>query len=161
MNADADFGYLRNSPLTNGLTDAQVRTLAGIAYCRQLADKEVLIHEGNVDNSLHIVAEGALAVTRDLGRGDFTSIHVLHSGDLAGEMGFISARPHTATLRSLGRTQVCSIERDAFEPLVGDDPWMVYRVMQNIIRGSQDILRRMNSQYVELTKYVHCSHAVF
>ena len=161
MTAEADFSYLRNSPLTAGLSDGQVRMLAGIAYCRQLGDQEVLIDEGNVDNSLHIVAEGALAVTRDLGKGEFTTIHVLHTGDLAGEMGFISARPHTATLRSLGRTQVCSFEREQFESLLPDDPWLVYRVMQNIVQVSQDILRRMNAQYVELTKYVYRTHAVF
>jgi CRP-like cAMP-binding protein len=161
MSIEADFSYLRRSPLTNGMTDAQVMSLAGIAYCRQLADDEVLIDEGKIDNSLHIVAEGGLAVTRDLGKGDFTTIHVLRTGDLAGEMGFISARPHTATLRSLGKTQVCSIEREAFEALLSDDPWLVYRVMQNIIQVSQDILRRMNAQYVELTKYVYRSHAIF
>jgi len=33
--------------------------------------------------------------------------------------------------------------------------------MQNIVEVSQDILRRMNAQYVELTKYVHRSHAVY
>lgn len=161
MNADIDFSYLRNSPLTNTLTDEQVRCLAGIAYCRQLADQEVLIDEGNIDNCLHIVAEGALAVTRDMGKGEFTTIHVLRTGDLAGEMGFISARPHTATLRSLGRTQVCSIERENFEQLLNEDAWLVYRVMQNIIQVSQDILRRMNAQYVELTKYVHRSHGMY
>jgi CRP-like cAMP-binding protein len=80
---------------------------------------------------------------------------------VAGEMGFISGRPHTATLRSLGQTQVCTVERDAFESLLSDDPWLIYRVMQNIIQVSQDILRRMNAQYVELTKYVNGSHAIF
>jgi CRP-like cAMP-binding protein len=160
MNAETDYAYLRNSPLTTGLADRQVRMLAGIAYCRQLADQEILIDEGKIDDSLHIVAEGALAVTRDLGKGEFATIHVLRTGDLAGEMGFISGRPHTATLRSLGRTQVCTFERDTFESLMPDDPWLVYRVMQNIIQVSQDILRRMNAQYVELTKYVYRSHAV-
>ncbi|MCF7984022.1 MAG: cyclic nucleotide-binding domain-containing protein [Thiohalocapsa sp.] len=161
MSVDADFGYLRRSPLTSGLTDEQVRVLAGIAYCRRLSDQEVLIDEGKVDNSLHIVAEGGIAVTRDLGKGEYTTIHVLRTGDLAGEMGFISARPHTATLRALGNTQVCSIERDAFEALLPRDAWLVYRVMQNIVEVSQDILRRMNAQYVELTKYVYRTHAVF
>jgi len=161
MTEESDFHYLRNSPLTTGLTDDQVRALAGIAFCRRLADQEVLIAEGNLENRLHIIAEGAVAVTRDMGKGEFTTIHVLRTGDLAGEMGFISGQPHTATLRSLGRTQVCSLEREAFETLVEQDPWLVYRVMCNIIQVSQDILRRMNAQYVELTKYVHRSHAVF
>lgn len=161
MTDETDFTYLRHSPLTAGLSDDQVYALAGIAYCRRLADQEVLIAEGNVENSLHIIAEGGIAVTRDLGKGEFTTIHVLHTGDLAGELGFISGQPHTATLRSLGRTQVCSLERSAFESLLEKDPWLVYNVMRNIIQVSQDILRRMNAQYVELTKYVYRSHAVF
>lgn len=161
MTEESDFTYLRHSPLTRGLSDDQVQALAGIALCRRLADQEVLIAEGNIENSLHIIAEGAIAVTRDMGKGEFTTIHVLRTGDLAGEMGFISGQPHTATLRSLGRTQVCSLEREAFETLIDKDPWLVYRVMCNIIQVSQDILRRMNAQYVELTKYVHRTHAVF
>lgn len=161
MSTTNDFAYLRNSPLTRGLSDEQVIALASIALCRQLDDQEVLIAEGAIDNSLHIVAHGALAVTRDMGRGEFTTIHVLRTGDLAGEMGFISGRPHTATLRALGVLQICSIEREAFETLLAQDSWLVYRVMCNIIEVGQDILRRMNAQYVELTKYVHRAHAAY
>ncbi|WP_242445310.1 cyclic nucleotide-binding domain-containing protein [Chromatium okenii] len=108
-----------------------------------------------------MITEGALAVTRDMGKGEYTTIHVLHTGDLAGEMGFISGKPHTATLRSLGRTQICTVEREAFESLLIEHPWLVYRVMQTIVRVSQDILRRMNAQHVELTKYVSSSHALY
>jgi CRP-like cAMP-binding protein len=161
MSVQDDFNCLRRSPLTANLDDEQVKALAGIACCRRLVDQELLIEEGHIDNSLHIITEGALAVTRDLGQNDFTTIHVLRTGDMAGEMGFISGRPHTATLRSLGQTQVCSIEREAFESLLLDYPWMVYRVMQNIVQVGQDILRRMNSQYVELTKYINRSHALY
>ncbi len=161
MTAEADFPYLRRSPLTVGLTDDQVELLAGIAYCRRLNDGEVLIQEGQIDNSLHIIAEGGLAVTREIGKGDYATIHVLRTGDLAGEMGFISGQPHTATLRSMGNTQVCSLERAAFEDLLPENPWVIYRVMQNIVQVSQDILRRMNAQHVELTKYVYRSHALY
>ena len=161
MTIEQDFASLRRSSLSSSLTDDEVMALAGIAYCRRLADQEVLIHEGNVDNSLHVITEGAIAVTRDLGKGDYTTIHVLRTGELAGEMGFISGQPHTATLRSLGRTQVCSFERDAFEQLLPEHPWLVYRVMQNIVKVGQDILRRMNAQHVELTKYVSRSHALY
>jgi len=104
------------------------------------------------------VTEGALAVTRDLGKGDFTTIHVLRTGDMAGEMGFVSGRPHSATLRSLGQTQVCSFQRDRFESLLEQEPHLVYQVMRNIVRATHDVLRRMNAEYVELTKYVTRSH---
>lgn len=161
MGTVQDFESLRRSSLSANLSDEQVEALNGIAYCRRLADQEILIQEGNIDNSLHVITEGAIAVTRDMGKGEYTTIHVLRTGDLAGEMGFISGQPHTATLRSLGRTQVCSFERESFESLLIEHPWLVYRVMQNIVKVSQDILRRMNAQHVELTKYVSSSHALY
>lgn len=155
------FVCMRNSPLSEGLTDEQLRILTEITYCRRLDDQEVLIEEGKIDNCLHIITEGALAVTRDLGNGDYTTIHVLRTGDMAGELGFVSGRPHSATLRSLGRTQVCSFDRERFESLLEGGSWMVYQVMRNIVRATHDILRRMNAQYVELTKYVTRSHGVY
>jgi CRP/FNR family transcriptional regulator, cyclic AMP receptor protein len=155
------FASMRQSPLSEGLTDDQLQALITITFCRRLGDHEVLIEEGKIDNSLHIITEGALAVTRDIGSGDFTTIHVLKTGDMAGELGFVTGRPHSATLRSLGRTQVCSFDRERFESLLPQEPWMVYQVMRNIVRVTHDILRRMNAQYVELTKYVTRTHGIY
>ena len=156
-----DFSCLRQSPMSEGLSDDQLRALSAITFCRRLNDQEVLIEEGKTDNSLHIITDGALAVTRELGNSDYTTIHVLHTGDMAGELGFVTGRPHSATLRALGRTQVCSFERERFESLLEEQPRMVYQVMRNIVRATHDILRRMNAQYVELHKYVTRHHGVY
>lgn len=158
MAVEDDFEFLRQSSLTEGLDDAQVRSLAEIAVCRALADDEVLISEGRVDNSLHVITDGKLAVTRETGAGEWVVLHVLRTGDLAGEMGFIDGRPHTATLRSIGRTTVCSIPREGFEALLERSPWVVYRVMQAIVQSVHDILRRMNAQYVEMSNYISKTH---
>jgi CRP/FNR family cyclic AMP-dependent transcriptional regulator len=153
-----DFACMRQSPLSEGLTDDQLRALLSVTSCRRLKDQEVLIEEGQIDNTLHVVTEGALAVTKDLGQGDYATIHVLRTGDMAGELGFVDGYPHSATLRSLGQTQVCSFRREPFEELLEQEPRMVYQVMRNIVRVTHDILRRMNAQHVELTKYVTRSH---
>lgn len=153
-----DFTTLRASPLTHNLSDAQVRLLTGIGHCRSLADDEILFSEGGVDDSLHVLTSGKLAVTRDVGGGEYTTLHILKAGDFAGEMGFIDGRPHTATLRAIGNCTVCSIERERFETLIASDPWIVYRVMQNIVQVVHDILRRMNAQHVEMSNYITRQH---
>ncbi len=158
MEENSDFDALRSSPLTDNLTDEQVRQLMGISSCRVLENDEVLIAEGRVDNSFHVVTGGTLAVTRDTGGGDWATLHILRTGDLAGEMGFIDGRPHSATLRAIGRTTVCSFERERFESLLTQDAWIVYRVMQNIVHVVHDILRRMNTQYVEMSNYISKQH---
>ncbi len=158
MGEQSDFGALRGSPLTAELNDEQVENLVGISVCQVLETDEILISEGKVDNSLHVIIDGTLAVTRDTGGGEWTTLHILRTGDLAGEMGFIDGRPHSATLRAIGPTKVCSFERSKFESLLDKDAWIVYRVMQNIIQTVHDILRRMNAQYVEMSNYISKQH---
>lgn len=153
-----DFQSMRESPLTTNLSDEQVRALVGISHCRMLQDDEILIEEGKVDNSLHVVTKGTVAVMRDVGGGEHTTMHLLRTGDMAGEMGFVDGRPHSATLRSVGQTQVCSFDRESFESLLETDPWIVYRVMQNIVSVGHDILRRMNTQFVEMSNYITKAH---
>lgn len=158
MAEQEDFQSLRGSPLTANLSDDQVRTLVGISYCCRLENDEVLIEEGKVDNSVHVVTDGTLAVMRDVGGGEQTTMHLLRKGDLAGEMGFVDGRPHSATLRSIGESKVCSFDRERFESLLESDPWIVYRVMQNIVSVGHDILRRMNTQFVEMSNYISKAH---
>jgi CRP-like cAMP-binding protein len=93
--------------------------------------------------------------------GDFATTHVLRTGDLAGELGFVSGLPHSTTLRSLGQTQICTLERERFETLLETEPHLVYQVMRNIVRATYDILRRMNTEYVELHKYVTRHHGIY
>ncbi len=158
MDEQGDFEALRGSSLTAKLSEEQVRQLVSISVCQILENDDILIAEGRVDNSLHVVTDGTLAVTRDVGGGEWTTLHILRTGDLAGEMGFVDGRPHSATLRAIGTTKVCSFERDKFESLLTEEPWIVYRVMQNIIQAVHDILRRMNAQYVEMSNYISKQH---
>ncbi|MGD8643671.1 MAG: cyclic nucleotide-binding domain-containing protein [Chromatiales bacterium] len=158
MTEQDDFASLRGSPLTSNLTDEQVRSLVGISYCRMLENDETLIEEGKTDNSLHVLTEGTIAVMRDVGGGEYTTMHLLRTGDMAGEMGFIDGRPHSATLRSVGQSKVCSFDREGFESLLESEPWVVYRVMQNIVAVGHDILRRMNTQFVEMSNYISKAH---
>ena len=158
MDEQTDFEALRGSSLTAKLSDEQVRQLVGISVCQVLENDDILIAEGRVDNSLHVVTDGTLAVTRDVGGGQWTTLHLLRTGDLAGEMGFVDGRPHSATLRAIGTTKICSFTREKFESLLDEEPWIVYRVMQNIIQAVHDILRRMNAQYVEMSNYISKQH---
>jgi CRP-like cAMP-binding protein len=156
--SEQDFEFLRKSPLTANLDDGEVRVLAEICVCRDLADEEVLFEEGKTDEQLYVITSGRLAVTRETGGGDWTTLHILKEGDLAGEMGFVDGRPHSATLRALGATTVCSLSREDFEGLVTRHPWVVYRTMQAIVTAVHDILRRMNAQYVEMNNYITKQH---
>jgi CRP-like cAMP-binding protein len=118
---------------------------------RDLTEGEVLFHEDEDDDCLHMVISGKLAVTRRTGGGADAILHVIEPGDLAGEMGFVDGTPHSATIKALTAARVISLDRKKFEALLDTNPRLVYDVMRAIVRRVHHTLRRMNLQYVELT----------
>ncbi len=149
---------IQQSPLGNGLTSEECDEFAKVITTRTLSDDEILIKDGEIDNSLHAIAHGRLAVMKEAGAGEWATLHVLGEGDLAGALGFVDGSGHSATLRAVGDTEIFSLERDDFESLLGSHPRIVYQVMRAIIRSVHDIVRRMNIQHVELTNYITKSH---
>lgn len=158
MNNSVIVDTLRKAPISTNLTDEQCHVLSNIAELKALSNDEILMEEGHVDNSFHVIASGLLAVTKEAGGGDWLTLHILRPGDLAGELGFIDGRPHTATLRAVGETTVLSFAREQLEEILETHPWIIYRLMQNIVQAVHDIVSRMNNQYVEMTNYIMKRH---
>lgn len=151
-------GALEQSKLAAELDHAQLATLAGHVVMRDLAAGEVLVAEGTSDNHLYMIVSGALAVVRGARSAQPASLFVLGAGDFAGEMGFIDATPHYASLVASGPTRVLGLERERLEALLDSDPRIVYRVMRAIIRTVHVIQRRLAMQSVELTNYITKQH---
>lgn len=155
---ETDDKTIAKSPLGADLTPEECKILSAAMRHRELSDGEVLFREADTDDTLYILDDGRLEVTRDVGGGDHVTLHILKAGDLAGEMAFVDGEPHSATLRSLGRSRVLWLRRGDFEQLIDGHPRLVYKVMRAIIRSVHGTLARMNLQYVEMANYIHHSH---
>ena len=149
---------LAQSKLAAELTEAELVTLAGHVAFRDLAAGEVLVPEGTSDNHLYVIVSGALAVVRGARTAQPTPLFTLGAGDFAGEMSFIDATPHYASLVAAGPTRVLGLERERLEALLDSHPKIVYRVMRSIIRTVHVIQRRLAMQSVELTNYITKQH---
>jgi len=158
MNARPNPEAIAAPPFGAELDPADRTALAAIMTARQLADGDVLIEEGHVDDALYFVAGGALAVTRNSGGGSWVTLQLLRKGDIAGEMGFVDGREHSATLRAVGATEIYSLRRKDLESLLESHPKLVYRVMRAIMRTVHAILLRMNLEFVELNNYIMKQH---
>ncbi len=149
---------LLGSVLNRELNDDECLVLGNLGSIREMQNEETLIEEGKVDNQLHVLLDGHLAVTRQVGESEWVTLHVLKAGELAGELGFIDGQPHSATLRAMGPTRIFSLEREKFETLINSHPDLVYRIMRAIVRGVHVTLRRMNVEQIELTNYITKEH---
>jgi len=149
---------IQHSTLISDLTPEQCTALSDIAVILELEDAEVLIEQGETDETLHIIGVGKLAVERTTPGGEQATLHILKPGDLAGEMGFIDGTEHSATLRAVGKTIVVSLRRQDLETILSSKPDVVYAVMRGVVRTVHRILREMNLQYVELNNYITKTH---
>ena len=149
---------IQHSTLISDLTPEQCTDLSDIAVIRNLEDGEVLSKQGEIDETLHIIGEGTLAVERETTGGDQVTLHVLKPGDLAGAMGFVDGTEHSATLRAVGKTVVVDLRRQDLETILSSKPEVVYGVMRGVVRTVHRILREMNLHYVELNNYITKTH---
>ena len=153
-----NFEAIKSSPLGNELDDDECLALSEIVSLRCLQEDDVLIHEGTRDDSLHVITKGRFAVTHEAGGGDNVILHIHQAGDFAGEMGFIDGLKHTASLHSLGHSEVYTLKRDDFEKLIDKHPQLVYQLMRLVVRSVHNTMARMNNQYIQLSNYISKSH---
>ena len=158
MAATTEFDALKASKLAPEMTDAQLRTLSQHIVFRDLQAGEVLVAEGTSDNHLYVLVGGALSVIRNAGKDDALTLFALTSGDLVGELSFLDATPHYASVVASGPARVFGLEREKLEALLHSHPEIVYRVMRCIVRTVHQIQRRLSMQSAELTNYIYKQH---
>ena len=158
MNATSNVELIKNSPLGKDLSEADSNKLAAIIKVRSLKKGEELLSEGHVDHTLYVPIDGQISVVKDAGGGDEDQLHVLKPGELAGAMGFLDGKEHSATLRALTDTQVFCLEQAQFEKMLTSEPTIVYQVMRAIVRDIHGIVKNMNNSHVELSNYINKQH---
>jgi len=149
---------LQGSKLAAELTPQQLETLAGSVSLRTLGAGEVLVAEGTSDNHLYVVVGGALAAVRGAGGPEPVTLFGLVPGDFVGELSFIDATSHYASIVATVPSTVFGLEREKLEALLATDPQIVYRVMRAIVRVVHQIQRRLSMQQTELMNYIYKQH---
>ena len=144
--------------LNEDITEDECEVLTAAFQLQKLTADEILLREGEQDDSLHIVIDGDLVATREAGGGEYVILSHLKPGDIAGALGFIDGNSHSATLRASKDSHVLTLHRDVLEGMVDEHPHLVYKVMKMIIRSVHQTLLRMNQQFVEMNNYIMKEH---
>ncbi|MFO1429342.1 MAG: cyclic nucleotide-binding domain-containing protein [Candidatus Competibacteraceae bacterium] len=156
--AQVSHDMVKNSALGQELTDKQCETLGKIITVRGLREGDYLFNEGDMDDTLYVIVKGSLEALRAGGGGDLVSLYVLREGEMAGVLGFINGQGHSAGVRAITDSEVFCLLRPKFESLNREDPDLVYKVMRALFRTLHVILRRMHTQYAELSNYIFKQH---
>ena len=123
----------------------QRRLIAGLrrrAYRRD----EVIFHQGDPADTLHLIAAGHVTVRVTLPGGEFVIVNILGPGEAFGEHALIGgSRPRTATVVALEQCETLSLSRDEFERLRTSYPG-VDRFLVELLSARVD---RLNGHLLE------------
>jgi CRP/FNR family transcriptional regulator, cyclic AMP receptor protein len=124
----------------------ELQQVLTIARRRPFDRGEVVFHEGDPADSLHLVVSGRFAIRIRTPLGDTTLLAIYGSGDAFGEMALVAPPSHrSATVVALEAAETRSVFREDFEALRKRHPG-VDRVLVSLLA---DRLREMNERLLE------------
>lgn len=133
----ADLGrVLATLPLFAGLEPEPAAALASAAEWLSLPGGATLFEAGDASDALYIVLHGALEVHAAGG----TLLRRVPAGGTVGEMGVISGRPRTASVRALRDTELARIAADALRQIFAQHPealLCIARLLVERLEGAQ------------------------
>ena len=122
------------------------RVLAALMRHRRYRRNEVIFHQGDLGDSLHVVANGAVKIILPSEEGDEAIIATLNRGDFFGELALLDGSPRSTTATAIEATETLALPRDEFLRLLAEDS----RLVAALLRGLAGELRRLTGHVGEL-----------
>lgn len=143
-----------DSALGQELEKDECQVLVTVMGVRELKDGEVLVKEGEADNTLFVLTAGKLDVFSKIDNKD-SKVYSMKVGEVAGTRAFVDRATRKATLKAVGDTTVYTLKPDEFEKLLDTHPRIVYKIMRGLFRLTHMNLMRMNTETQALSNYIH------
>jgi CRP/FNR family transcriptional regulator, cyclic AMP receptor protein len=137
---------MRHCALFRDADDMALAQLVGRLRQRRFRRNEVIFHQGDPGDSLHIVDEGAVKIILPSPDGEEAIIATLRQGDFFGELALLDGAPRSATAVSLEQTTTLALPRDAFMELLDQDRGL----RDALLAGLAHELRRVTRHVEEL-----------
>lgn len=129
--------------LLAGVDEADRREIIAASVRRRFARNEVIFHEGDPGDSLHLIAKGRVLVRVASPAGDVVTLEVLGVGDAFGEQALLSPEHRrTASVVAAEAVETLTLRAAAFEDLVRRRP-EITRVLVEVLAEQ---VRRLSGQ---------------
>jgi CRP/FNR family cyclic AMP-dependent transcriptional regulator len=142
-------------PILGVLPDEDRRLLLSAARRRRFARNEVIFHEGDPGDTLHLLAQGHVAIRVTTPLGDTATVRVLRSGDCFGELAVVSPAPRNATAVAVGPVETLGIHRGQFDELRERQPSVERVLVEALVTEVRRLtVQLLDALYVPVEKRV-------
>lgn len=153
--------FLQGIPILQNLDEGELHAFMGIARRVQFPRGNVILKEGEVGDTLYIIEEGTVEVSKTLvmklAREDFQDrdkiLTKLSAEDHAifGEVALFEQKKRTATVAALTDCRLLEISKSNFLRLAEENPRIGYKISRNIAQLLCSRLRKADEDTIKLT----------
>ncbi len=137
---------LRGCPLFSPCPEAVLTDVGRRLRHRHFRRNEVIFHQGDPGDALHVITEGAVKIVLPSAEGDEAIIATLHPGDFFGELALLDSKPRSASAVAVEATETLSLPRDIFRELLDQHP----ELRDALFSALAGLLRRITTHVEEL-----------
>ncbi len=144
LQADA-FETFSTNRLFDGIRPDLLREVAREVQIRELTEGEVIFREGDPGDSLYLIGEGSVQISK-LGRGgNQETLAFIKSGNFFGEMALLDGEPRSAMATAAENTILGTVTEQTFQHILELAP---NRLHMNFLRSVSERLRHVNSHFI-------------
>jgi CRP/FNR family transcriptional regulator, cyclic AMP receptor protein len=111
-------------------------------FGRRFTDKQILIHEGDIQQKIFWILEGEVYVTRKLGE-KYKVLAVLGKGEFIGEMSFFDKSVRSATVISKGGVHALEFTKENFADIYAASPMWTKRLLVSLSKRIQSMVVKL------------------
>ena len=149
METEEKRAILAESPLFDNLLTTELTMLADLFTFRTYSAGELIFDEGNVGDSMYVIAEGSVEVLRKNPQGELLPIAVLQAPQFFGEMSLIDKEYRSATVRVNDGAQLLQLSNENLHIFARNYRNGFTWVVVNIARVLSTRLREVNRRLAE------------
>lgn len=154
--------YFRAVKLFSRLTDEQLKKIMGIMGLQEIEAGQFIIKEGDTDNTLFILLEGEVEVSKSLvlpewiqtgQKQEKSLVHLTEKHHpFFGEMAMFEENPErSASIRAIRSCLMVTLSKEGIESVAEEDPEIGMRLYFNIASELVSRLCRANKDILKLT----------
>ena len=136
----------RNNTLLDGISDKIYREVADKISVIECAPNEVIFEENDPGNSLYLIAEGSVKISKRGRAGQQETLAYLMDSDFFGEMALVDTGKRSAQAAAVDHVVIGRIDHDGWDLLLQLAP---QQVLANFTRSVTARLRHNNQHFIE------------
>jgi CRP/FNR family cyclic AMP-dependent transcriptional regulator len=127
------------------LADATLAQIAASGVTRTFPKNAVLIHDGDIGDSLYIILSGRVKVLIPDEEGHEVILSVMGAHEFFGEMGLLDDQPRSASVETLEASEMLRLSKAGFTNILKDNFELAMLIIRNLVRRMREADRKIES----------------